>query len=425
MNKRFLCRTYTLFLCTAVLFAFFLPLAEMHGQTISPLEQVMTTTSLISRPLIFRDLQASIDTELGKQPPGLQIEGMHDAIGNVRNQLLDLIQQPTVKYDSSQGTIHISFRSWNDSIQISSDMMPDSIWPNFKNRISIKLATEFDITLDRMKKSNMKEAFLDAAISLMKNSELAMQENFDTSNEKTRTQKLASIIAQIIVHRAYAYVKSFPEIKALKMNADIMLLCKEINDGTGIICEKIRTELISIFNQAESKLSGTIDEISKRSIAANTGIGINQGKGSFNGGLYLYAVVDQSYQLGFFVNGELSKADSTQPTESLFGFHFRYAKERTQIDFLGAILFGDNKFKAFTFAEIGFGVTTRTKNNLLLVGGAVYAMGQVLGSAQVTAGLILQLVQVGSPSLFVGMQRRGDEYNPIIQISFPIVPSIN
>jgi hypothetical protein len=396
----------------------------MYGQTISPLEQVMTTTSLISRPLVFRDMQASIDTELGKQQSGLQIEGMHNAIGNVRNQLIDLIRQPMVSYDSLHKTVHISFRLWNDSIKISTDTTMDWIWPSLKNRISIKLDTEFSVALNRMNKLNIKEAFLDAAISLIKGSELAMQENLDTSNEKTRTKRLASIIAQIIVNRAHAYVKSFPEIQASKTDADIMLLCKGINDGTGIICEKMRTELASIFNQAESQLSGTIDEVSNRFIAANTGIGITNGKGSFNGGLYLYTVVNRSCQLGIFVNGELSKADSTQPTESLGGFHFRYATERTQIDFLGASLFGDNKFKAFTIAEIGFGVTIRANRNLL-VGGAVYAIGQTLSSTQVTAGLIFQLIQVGSPSLFVGLQWRSDEYNPVVQISFPIVPSIN
>jgi hypothetical protein len=401
-------------------------ICRSYAQSVSPLQQVMTTTSLISRPEVFRDLQTNIDSELGKVKPGLQIEGMHEAIGSIRDKLLDILNTNNINININAAAdpinISINIGKWNKNIILPSLATRQKIIQDIKTNVQEELRAEIDKILDPVGKPKLKAAFTDAAASMLAQSEIAIGIDLSTAADKQGTEKLSSIITEIIFSNVQQKIDNLLSTTGKSWNPNIInTVCQQELQN---IISQVHSMLIAAFNHAEYQLSCAIDETSKKLIAANTGIGITKGKGSFNGGLYVAISAKKRFQLGVYINGELGKSDSTQPNESLTGLHLRYAFDAVQFDLLGAGLFGDGHFKAFKIAEAGLGITLRTQDDLL-VGFAAFGIGETLKSAQFSLGITVQSTQVGAPSVFMGLQGVSGDYHPVIQTSFPIVPSLD
>ncbi|MDA0748698.1 MAG: hypothetical protein O2954_19445, partial [bacterium] len=74
-------RTGFWILCMAVL------TPPLSGQTLSSLHQVLSSSSLIDRPQVFRDLQSAIRDSIGNVEPGLRLNGFYSRMSTARKQL--------------------------------------------------------------------------------------------------------------------------------------------------------------------------------------------------------------------------------------------------------------------------------------------------------------------------------------------------
>jgi hypothetical protein len=399
----------------------------LYSQTTSALTQVMATTSLIVRPDVFRVLQANTDIELTKVKPGLQIEGMHEAIGGIRDRLLDILTIKKPQYNGKSKPITLILECatarkadyWTITIQINSDADLKMTVKEIKQKIRENIQNKLDDVINSIGKPKLTAAFVSATSSLLLQINTDKNITLSDADNKEGTEKLAYILTEIvfgIIQQKIETIRGTSEV-----NCSVDDIGNLMTDELTILLSRIRTMLVTAFNRAEYELSCAIDETSQKLVAANTGIGITKGKGSFNGGLYVSIAAKTFFQFGVYVNGELSKSDSSQPTESLIGTHLRFATDNWQFDLLGAGLFGDTHFKAFTVAELGLGISTRTKNDLLL-GAALYALGETLPNTQFTVGLTVQSATVGAPSVFIGIQGNSGDIHPVIQTSFPVVP---
>jgi hypothetical protein len=384
----------------------------------------MTSTSLISRPEIFRDMQSGIDTELGKTKPGLQIAGLHEAIGDVRDKIIGLVTQPMIKYVKSPPRFEFGFRDWTESLLVPEGTRPEIVWDGLKKQIQGHIKKVLNDVLNSLGKPKLTAALVDAIIASLSKAEVVARVNLAQYEDRDGRDRLAAVIAEIIVTRARTEVERAINIDWILTDAGRTELCDEVQVQLNILTSDLRSRLIDILNDAENELSEGIDEVSKKLVALNTGIGITQGKGSFNGGVYVSMVTQQSWQLGAYLNGQLNKGDSTQPTESLVGLHGRFASDAVQYDLLGAGLFGDQNYKAFKVMELGLAITVRTKYELL-VGAAAYALIDANDVKELTVGISIQPTRLGSASFYIGIQgRNSTDVHPVVQTSIPILPSL-
>ncbi len=65
--------------------------SSAYGQTASPLQQVMSTSSLISRPQVFRDMQAEILKKVHNNSPGLHLNEFYEEMSAARTRFVRVI----------------------------------------------------------------------------------------------------------------------------------------------------------------------------------------------------------------------------------------------------------------------------------------------------------------------------------------------
>ena len=406
-----------------VLAALFIFAAVLTAQTATPLYQVMSTNSLVDRPQVFRDMQDNLEKEFGSKTPGLQIEGLHEAIGSVREEIVEIFANPHVTLTNSNSRLTIKFSDRTIDIDLPNDDTLNKVWLLAKERLTEDLNKKIKAVLTSMNKSSSSTALIDGVISALSQSELLAGIDIKAFSSYERTEKLSAILSAIVVNAIEQKVERELAITDLKWKSDLEKFRVMFENQLVVITSAIRGELITAMNTAENDLSKVIDEASNSLISANSGVGITQGKGSFSGGIYLSAYHDANWQLAAYANGQLNKGDSTKPTESLAGLHVRYGSERFQYDLLFAGLFGDEQFKAGDAGECGGGFSFRTSG---IVGGiAIYVLGSKLIHPLFTIGGTIKPATAGGTGFLIGLQGEDGRWQPIIQTSFPILATGN
>jgi len=392
----------------------------LSAQSVSPLYQVMTTNSLIARPEVFRDMQQSLDDEFGKKTPGLQLEGLHEVFGDIREQIINLLGRPYVIPNPANDNITVTDSvHWELRIKLPAGDTLNKIWTLMSVELSRRLADSLNNLLSPLNKTATSAALVDALVQGLLQSDLVSRVDVKPYEDLKGTQKLSSILVEIMMKDVREKVERELSIYNMRWREDLKKFCESVERYLVEISTQVRTELIRLVNNAETELSNVIDDVSHKLIAANSGVGITKGRGSFSGGIYLTAYHNTNWQIGLYANGQLNQGDSTKPVESLMGGHMRFGSERFEYDLLFAILFGDKQFKAWSSGEIGLGLSTRFGG--VLAGSAVYILGSEIMHPQFTVGLTLRPATPGGAGFLLGLQGQNGNWQPIVQTSFPIL----
>ncbi|HLX12938.1 MAG TPA: hypothetical protein VKS81_09000, partial [Bacteroidota bacterium] len=107
--------------CFINILLFILAISPALGQNVSPLFQVMSSSSLIDRPQLFRDMDNNIDSNLAKVQPGLNVDYFKDKMTLLRDNMfgdLDVLVDSTKVEDILTIRTRLG-TSLTDSIRIS------------------------------------------------------------------------------------------------------------------------------------------------------------------------------------------------------------------------------------------------------------------------------------------------------------------
>ena len=392
----------------------------LSAQSVSPLYQVMTTNSLIARPEVFREMQENLDAEFGKKTAGLQLEGLHEVFGDIRQHVINLVGTPHVVLTSAENVITITDSvHWLLRIQLPADDTLNKIWTWMSGELSSRLADRMNNLLSPLNKTATSAAFVDALVQGLLQSNLAARIDVKRYQDLQGTRKLSWILVAIMMKDLREKVERELSIYNIRWREDLKRFCESVEKYLVEISTQVRNDLITQVNNAETALSNVVDDVSHKLIAANSGVGITKGQGSFSGGIYLTAYHNTNWQFALYANGQLNQGDSTKPVESLMGGHIRFGSERFEYDLLFAILFGDKQFRAWSSGEIGLGLSSRLGG--VIAGSAVYILGSKIMHPQFTVGLTLRPATPGGTAFLLGLQGQNGNWQPIVQTSFPIL----
>jgi hypothetical protein len=409
----------------AILIFHVLTVTTALSQSVSPLYQVMTTNSLISRPEVFREMQDSLDFEFGKNMPGLQIEGLHDAFGSIRQRIIDIAVAPTITLNEGSLTIRSDTIStpprcrWTVSIPLPPFERFDTLWIPVRRDLTDRIAAALDEIRNSVGKSSTSAALIDALATGLSKSDIVAGIDLHPYVDLKGTKKLAAIITAIMIDNIQKKSAQELPLSSIKSKPDVEKMRVFIQKCLTDLSGRIRIRLIGLVNDTENQLSDVVDDISNRLLTANSGVGVTKGQGSFSGGIYLTAWHSTNWQLAAYVNGQLNQGDSTKPAESLVGGHIRYGTDATQCDLLFAALFGDKQFKAWSAGEFGLGLSFRTSG--VVVGPALYILGSDVMHPIFTFGATLKSASTGGAGFLLGLQSQNGKLQPIVQSSFPIL----
>ena len=392
----------------------------LSAQSVSPLYQVMTTNSLIAHPEVFREMQENLDAEFGKKTAGLQLEGLHEVFGDIRQHVINLVGTPHVVLSSAENVITITDSvHWLLRIQLPADDTLNKIWTWMSGELSSRLADRMNNLLSPLNKTATSAAFVDALVQGLLQSNLAARIDVKRYQDLQGTRKLSWILVAIMMKDLREKVERELSIYNIRWREDLKRFCESVEKYLVEISTQVRNDLITQVNNAETALSNVVDDVSHKLIAANSGVGITKGQGSFSGGIYLTAYHNTNWQFALYANGQLNQGDSTKPVESLMGGHIRFGSERFEYDLLFAILFGDKQFRAWSSGEIGLGLSSRLGG--VIAGSAVYILGSKIMHPQFTVGLTLRPATPGGTAFLLGLQGQNGNWQPIVQTSFPIL----
>ena len=400
-----------------------LSVGPLRAQFVSSLHQVMSSTSLINRPQVFRDLQASIQEEVGKTEPGINLGVLSEKVGDIRRALLGIFSEPKVVPSDDDTYLILSFAGRPEILKIklldSQNNRKD--WSGLLGSTEFKLAESIDAILTRLfGKTTTKDALMASLVVTLEGSGLThgvSTTGFDSSS----TRKLAKYTAGIMVREvSAAIVRQSPETNTLLQTLTPKGFADTLTSVSKHVVEKLKDDVAQALDLAEHELNKAVGEISMWFLSGNAGLGITEGSGAFAGGINA-SYVWRSGQIGLYMNGDLNKQDTSDAIAgSLVGIQGRLAGDRFQADLLISKLTGPGRSSTF---EGGLGVSLRLGNDIIigLAHFNVFEKSHTLGS---TSGIIFKAPSRTSPALLIGVARTGGETVPIFQIATPILPSL-
>jgi hypothetical protein len=413
-------------LATIVLILF---TVDYYSQPISTLNQIMTSNPLINRPIEFRAMQQDVYSVLQSTEPGLKANYIYEKMADGRKRLLNYIIIPVVNYKDD--SIIISLPVTSDSIIIpnAKAYTRDSLINELKQKVRQGL-------MDMMKGEEFFESKLGLSVLSRINlfigaSELAVNAS-TKKGDKNSIDKFATLISGIVFDRAIKWLQLHYStgFSLAKIN-DPKELVDTLNSALGEINGILQGRMNSILDKVEDEFTRAITSFSNRLLSGNMGLAVTEGDGALNAGLLLSFIVGESFQFGFYVNGQLNNDstsvdttkvnDNIKPNQSLIGGQLRYAWDKIQLDLLISALFKDKNFKAFEVFEGGAGFSYALNSDIIL-GLAYYIMiHTVEGFNNIhLLGLNVMAKNTSVPSFLLGVQFSNGVTTPVFQISQPI-----
>jgi hypothetical protein len=393
-------------------------------QSASPLFQVIASDPLINRSSIFRDLQDKMVDELSRTEPGLHLNIFYGEMSDARRYVLNLIPSATLDYSAGDSILYITLRYYggtlSDHIKITDAKSLSKTPKDILNEAEGKIANDINSLLERIdiQPSEEKEAILTALIAALE--EGGLTRNISTSGFESSVQlRLAKLMSGMIFkYGTETVLKNHPDWRKSIERDTLIKLKDTLNAAFKSTEEKAKQIVSDAMDKAESKIADLVDNVSRRLVSGNVGIGVTQGTGAFVGGVQ-YSFVLPSWQFGLYTNGQFNNGDSTRPTQSLLGIRVRCATEAVQFDLLHDRLFGDKQISNFRSYDVGIGISYRISKDMII--GSAY-FNQHNDEALVTqqVGVTFATTSPGSPSLLMGFQIKAGDTRPVFQISFPV-----
>jgi hypothetical protein len=403
--------------------------AMLVAQTVGPLFQVMSSGSLLNRPIVFRDMQGEIQQKVDKTTPGLQLNDFYQDMSDWRRRLIDLVTTPEFNIDSSHEhpSITIGFKGETpfDAIRIKDINSLTKNGSDLLTEAEDTLARRFNNLIDGLKINppTTKTAVLAALILALE--ETGASHDVSTSGFDDSVQlKFSKLVSGILFRDLKtAILGQHPELRNQFVSLTAEKVVEFANACFSEMTEKSRQKLEVALDFGEHEVAKAVDEVSRWLVSGNAGLAVSKGEGGFGGGFQL-SYVQPGWQAGIYVNGECNKGDTTKPTESLIGLRTQFAFDKVAVDILASGLFGDAKFKAFHSGELGSGLTYRPGSSIIF-GVAYYLFFGDELYPQHTVGLTFKGTSSDSPGVLFGARvqtNRGEnnDVSPIFQISYPI-----
>lgn len=408
----------------------------VSAQTVSPLQQVVASSSLISRPEVFRTLQASLENEYGNVKPGVRLDAFYAKMSVARKKILEQIDQLRIdRVRLTDNVLQIDLTFVNKGmvripLEYTSEGRTYQINRNLQgilNEIEIQLARHIsELINEKLQSFPSKDAVLSGLVIALEGSGLATGMSLNDAPDGASGQ-LAKIISGSIVRGITGWLQAnSPEVLLAKespldqIEGSIRSCVDELNMAAATVTAVIKRTVTEALDVAEHEVATVIGEFSKTLIAANAGMAVTQGQGGFAGGVLIAFRQGSRWQLGFYANGQLNQGDTTKPTQSLFGGQIRYAAEYYQHDFLVSSLFGDKQFKTFETFECGYALSGRVDKDMI-IGANMFVLAAEKIRPIWILGILVKGTAQSSPAISVGAEGQGDRWRPLIQVSMPLI----
>lgn len=415
-------KVYCRYLCVPILFLLMVNIGK--GQRLSPLLQYMNTNTTIALPQEFREMQVAIANESSETKPGLRVDALYKKIADIKDRLINGIELNLIQQTTGETTLRVKIgkKVENVSIQkIDENTILDNVLKSFEDELTSRLSSYSTKFLSSLNAETRK-----AIVLAIKN---VIQDKMLISEDIANETDFGKILGKLCISELRKLLKyEIYEINGItseKIGTNKEVVIKELSRLVDEVNKRFKTALLEAITPAEDKLYNVIQTFSKLLLSANTGIGVTEGTGMLNGGIHLSVNLGSKYQIGAYLNGELAKSDSTQPSRSLIGLQGRYTRGRFQCDFLASYLFGDKNFngnKNNTSLEYGLGVGFNADK--VVIGCAVTAL-HITGEKPIYDRLQNYIVTIrssepGSPILMLGLSKSGsNDYMPTFNISLP------
>jgi len=405
-------------------FLIFFPLSFVAsvglGQTVSPLQQVMSTSSLISRPQVFRDMQTKVLEKLHGTTPGLHLDDFYKDMSDARTVFLQRLNRARwilalspdsntllIRLDSASAPMKLNLRAVHDLVSL------DTLFARLRPGATELVYFQLDALVRQAFRGIQQEALV-AELFRVLNSSGFSESSYGAGDQKMYLNGIAGIIVDYVTNYAKDFLQtqanlSLPSSIPDKDRAEfVRTVEKALNEGM----DEFEHRFLRVLDKVEYAVNDVIASASTYLLRGNTGLGISKGTGSFGGGLYV-AYSMPFLQAGLYVNSQFAAADTNQSvTRSLFGVHFQGALDRLQIDLLASFLRGD---PSGSKQEYGLGISCRVSNGLI-VGGALFIQGPKNGLA--SYGISFAPTASGAPTLFLGVTKENGHF--LMQTCFPI-----
>jgi hypothetical protein len=364
----------------------------MVAQTSNALHSSIMANPLIAHPAVFRELQDKISDEIAATEPGAQLAELYKILAEVRLQILnavyfelsDTTNAIAVRH-SIKGTPKVFLVTWVPEA-------PDAALNALRSKIADHVEEFLSPALSAMKPKT-RDALLLGVIESMKAAGIP---GYATGGKNAYDLKtLAIMVAIATTQELQLTLDAHPTIA--KQDGK-----KGIIEAGNKFALALRTKVADALTAAESRVREAVSSFSKVLLAANSGLSIREGVGSFAGGLHLSLRSSSKLQWGLYINGQFNKTDSTVPTDKLVGGQMSVAlSDNVQFDALASALFRGEVTVGKMSYEAGVGLLYRS--------GADYVISAELFNSKDfdqkrawMLGLGFRSVVAGSPSLLIG-----------------------
>ena len=395
----------------------------MNGQSISPLQQVMATSSLITSPQVFRDMQSEILKKERGTSPGLHMDDFYKEMSDARTRLIQIIHRTKNEVNITKDSARCSLMSIVFNISLKEKKQEKEIILSAKeilDRIKLQAAKKFGTYLNNEAEHLFPKTEKDALIATLfqvLNSSGVSKIRYSGTTQEDYINGIALILVDYIFDYTMTYLQNLdnPVDLTTIVEDKIKEIMEKVSEAFDQSVDKLEQSILKALDNVEYAVNDAISQASDFLVRGNTGIGISKGNGTFGGGIYL-AYTTPSLQIGLYGNNQFGGGDTNKTTsESLIGIRLMGALDKVQVDLLISYLQGSPNGSE---SEYGFGISYRVSNSLV-VGGVLFKQAKDEGI--MSYGITLTPVEFNAPTVFLGVTKKDGTF--IMQTSFPINPS--
>lgn len=427
------------------LFIFLIP-GILFGQELSPLLNPMSTNLMNDRPEIFRSIQSNLGEALANTGYGFKASIVSEKFESLKRKFLDKIKSPKLTYNATDNAIEFDFPSVpkipKADLKFSTDKSFDDLLSDLKKQFNEKVLLpylkEALKLLEAQQYSQFKEILLSSSFDLLKSSELANGIDGIPSVEDAKGKyeiAISDLVSNIVFKKIRNEIQDNSSIDDTQFeqpikNLESKLIYDMVDKGNNYLSgttANVKAKLENISDDVQKEMQKVIDEVNKVLISGNIGLAISEGSGDFGSGLQISWNLASRIQLGTYLNGELSESDTTLPKKSLIAVQGRVLiGDILQLDLLGSLYFGAQKFKSFKYYEYGGGFSVNIGKSVI-VGAGYFQLGNAndgsvtpLINITRTLGVFIRSNSPSLPILYLGNSWQQDKSSFGFKVTYPI-----
>ncbi len=403
-------------------------LTIIQAQSVSTMHQIISSDPLIARDVVFRIMQAEIETELGKTGKGAQLNLLFNRMSEVQEQVIGFLDTPKVSFEVPGRLLVIQYKGKADSVHI--PQLLDSTKLLNRLRVSIQkgLTESLSNVLKRFSSDPGKQAFLKALSEALESSQFTVGVKWPALSLSDDGKELAGLITDVIMKKIeFELGPVLDQFKSASDTVQLKRLTGTLQERLTAVIMKMREPLLRAYQTAERKLQDLVNRFSEMLLAGNAGFALVEGTGSFAGGL-IATYVQPKYKVGFYYTSQFQDKDSVSQRPgnlSLIGAQVEWTTEKSQWDFLASYIFGPMVGGS---GEVGLGHSWKPASTVIM-GESVFfffAKDQKWEELSTMVGVSFRGKDQHSPALFVGKRfQKGKNWDMVFQVSFPVIPFLN